>query len=151
VAGVLVSSLLALAAVLAVPAAIWWTATHGPLASVSLEDGGSVVVVRPLGWSVLWSLHRSVHFPVSSVRSVRLGVARRSAPRGFRSPGTALPGVMVAGTLRRIGWRSFWLVGRASTVTVVELDRASGAGVRFDALVLELPPADAARLAGLIR
>lgn len=144
--GIVLSLVLLVAVVGAVPAAIWWTAQHGPLASVTVE--GPDVVVRPSGWAAFWSLRRSVRFPVSSVRAVRVGVPRREAPRGFRSPGTALPGVMVAGTMRTFSARRFWLVGRAPAVTVVELDRSPTCP--FDALVLELPEADVARLQALV-
>jgi hypothetical protein len=74
-----------------------------------------------------------VRVPLSQVSEVRDGVARRSVPSGFRLPGTSFPGVIQAGTFRTRGERSFWLVGRAPTVTVIECP-----GGRFDRIVLQL-------------
>ncbi len=57
------------------------------------------------------------------------------------APGTAVPGLITAGTYRKNGSKRFWLVGRAKKVTMIETRDH-----RFDAIVLELRVADAAAL-----
>ncbi len=56
-------------------------------------------------------------------------------------PGTYVPGLIQAGTYRRRGEKSFWLVGRSPKVTVVDCP-----GGRFDRIVLQLTDKAAAEL-----
>ncbi len=114
-----VGGVLAVAAAIgALPALAYLSVRRGELARVEVVDGS--LVVRPRGLNRLWALKPEVRVPVSHITDVRTGVARRSVPSGFRMPGTYVPGVIQAGTYRSRGERSFWLVGRTPTVTVIE-------------------------------
>jgi hypothetical protein len=113
------------------PAFMYLSVRTGDLAQVEVAD--DALVVRPRGLNRLWAMKGEVRVPLSQVSEVRDGVARRSVPSGFRLPGTSFPGVIQAGTFRTRGERSFWLVGRAPTVTVIECP-----GGRFDRIVLQL-------------
>lgn len=117
--------------VVALPVLVYLSVRTGDLARVQVADGA--VIVRARGLNRLWALKTEVRVPLSEVSAVRLGVARRSVPSGFRVPGTYVPGLIQAGTYRRSGEKSFWLVGRTSTVTVIECR-----GGPFDRIVLQL-------------
>ena len=54
-------------------------------------------------------------------------------PRGLQVPGTYLPRILTAGTFRKGGEKSYWLVARGREVLVIELD-----GERYDRLVLDV-------------
>jgi hypothetical protein len=109
------------------------------LAEVEVTDG--TLTVRPRGLNRLWAFKREVRVPVAQISGVRTGVARQSIPSRLRTLGTYVPGLIQAGTFRGKGERSFWLVGRTRTVTVVDCP-----GGRFDRIVLQLADASAERL-----
>ncbi len=111
----------------------------GARARVEMEGGE--LVVRPRGLNRLWAFKGEVRIPLAAITEVRRDVSRTSVPSGLRVPGTYVPGVIQAGTYRRKGERSFWLVGRTRTVTVVECP-----GARYDRVVLELGDDEAAAL-----
>lgn len=135
-----VTGLLVLVVVIgAVPTLIYLSVRSGDLARVEVADGA--LIVRPRGLNRMWALKSEVRVPLSDIFEVRLGVARRSVTSGFRMPGTYFPGLIQAGTYRRKGEKSFWLVGRTSKVTVIEC-RAG----RFDRIVLQLTDETAAEL-----
>ena len=132
-------AVLVIAVLGALAAVTYLSVRTGDLARADLADG--VLVVRPRGLNRLWSFKREVRVPLSEIAQVDRDVARRSVPSGFRMPGTYLPGLIQAGTYRRKGEKSFWLVGRTPTVTVVECP-----GSRFDRLVLQLGNETAAQV-----
>lgn len=107
---------------------------------------GRDLVVRPLDFGRLWSLRGEVRIPLSKIHDVRVGVPRRDVKRGIRTLGTEVPGFVYAGSFRTFTVRSFWLVGRAKVVTVIECP-----GARFDRLVLELDPETARSVAARVR
>jgi hypothetical protein len=106
------------------------TSFAGPnLAAVGVSHDDRLLV-RPVGLVRLWALSSGVEVPVTSV--VDVGVSRpREVPRGYRLPGTHLPGVMTAGTYRSHGDKALWMVGRNQEVLVIELT-----GERYRHLVL---------------
>lgn len=131
--------LVAASAIVGLPVLVYLSVRGGDLARVDMAD--DALVVRPRGLNRLWAMKGEVRVPLAQVSEVRTGVARRSVPSGWRVPGTYVPGLIQAGTYRSKGERSFWLVGRASHVTVVEF-----AGGRFDRIVLELSDRTAGQL-----
>lgn len=106
--------------VLCVLGGIWATSAVGPnLAAVGVTPDDRLLV-RPVGLVRLWALSTGVDVPLSSV--VDVGVAKRKeVHRGFRAPGTYLPGVMTAGTFRAKRGNALWMVGRNQEVLVIEL------------------------------
>ncbi len=103
----------------------------GDLARVDVVDGA--LTVRPRGLNRVWAMKGAVRVPLDQVSQIRTGVDRRRVPNGWRLPGTYIPGLIQAGTYRTKGERSFWLVGRAREVTVIDC-----AGGRFAHVVLQL-------------
>jgi hypothetical protein len=63
--------------------------------------------------------------------------------KGFRMPGTHLPGILVAGTFFKGGKRFFWDVRKKQNTIVVELDDEP-----YHQLIIEVedPAAEIARL-----
>jgi hypothetical protein len=96
------------------------TALSGPnMAAVGVTPDDRLLV-RPVGLIRLWALSSGVNVPVTSI--VDVGVSeRKGLVKGFRAPGTYLPGVMTAGTFRSRGEKDLWMVGRAKKVLVIEL------------------------------
>ena len=111
----------------------------GALARVDVADGA--LVVRPRGLNRLCAMKGEVRVPVAAIGEVRGEVDRKSVPGGLRLPGTYVPGLIQAGTYRTRGEKSFWLVGQADKVTVVECP-----GARYERLVLQLDDDAAADL-----
>lgn len=90
---------------------------HVAAVGVSPDDR---LLVRPVGLMRLWALSSGVDVPVTAI--VDVGVhPRKGLLRGWRSPGTHLPGVMTAGTFRSRGEKDLWMVGRAKELLVIEL------------------------------
>jgi hypothetical protein len=99
------------------------TSVAGPnLAAVGVTPDDRLLV-RPVGLVRLWALSSGVDVPVTSISDV--GVSTRSeiprGARGFKAPGTHLPGVMTAGTFRTREEKALWMVGRSDKVLVIEL------------------------------
>jgi hypothetical protein len=106
---------------------------------VDLEIEGDAVRVDVRGLHQLLALRRKLEFPLSAVRS-----ARRLAPaelggwwKGWRIPGTHVPGVLVAGTYYKNGQRHFWDVRHAERAIEIELE-----GARYDRLFVEVDDPD---------
>ena len=100
------------------------------------------LVFAPRGLSQLWALRRRITVPVSAVRRVRRAAPRvgRGWWKGWRMPGTHLPGVIVAGSYLRDGAWEFWDV-RGAGSRAIEVDLS---GNRFSRLVVDVDDPDAA-------
>jgi hypothetical protein len=109
-----------LAFVLSVLGAIVATSFAGPHVAAVGVTPDDRLLVRPVGLMRIWALSKGVELPIDHVADV--GVApRKQAFRGWRAPGTYVPGIMIAGTYRSEGDKDLWLVGRAKEVLVIEL------------------------------
>lgn len=117
--------------VVALALLVYLSGRTGNLLRVDVADGA--LAVRPRGLNRLWAMKGEVRVPLAHVSQVRTNVDRRTVPSGWRLPGTYVPGLLQAGTYRTKGERSFWLVGRARNVTVIDC-----AGGRFARIVLQL-------------
>lgn len=108
---------------------------------VEIHVEGERVAIEVQGLHKLWALKRRIEVPRSAVRSVRRAPADavRGWWKGWRIPGTHLPGVIVAGTFYRDGERHFWDVRHADHAVEIELD-----GQAYDRLFVEVADPDAA-------
>ena len=101
---------------------------------VRIELTDQDMIVRVLGWHVLWSCRRTVTVARSSIRMVHwahtAGIVR---PEGFRCPGTYVPGIIAAGTYRQRGRTEFWDVSNIDHALAFELQNAP-----FTRLVVEV-------------
>ena len=109
---------------------------------VDISISAGQAVIAPRGLSRLWTLHGPITVPVGAIRRVR-----RAAPgiglgwwKGWRLPGTHLPGVITAGSYLRDGEWEFWDV-RGAGASAIEVDLS---GTRYRRLVVDVPDPDAA-------
>jgi hypothetical protein len=94
-------------------------------------------IVDMLGWDKVWSFKSRVEVPLSHVGEVHSAAGERV--RGFRCPGTSLPGVITAGTYRRIRQKEFWAVHDSRQAIAIELRDE-----QFSRLVVQVPDPGAA-------
>lgn len=96
------------------------------------------------GLDRLWALKSQLEVPLSNIRDVRFDPQiAHGWWKGFRMPGTHLPGVIIAGTFYHHGKRIFWDVHHPDKTIVIEL-----IDDRFDELIVEVadPMAEVAKI-----
>lgn len=86
--------------------------------TVTIKDDG--LAVEPHGLDKVLSFKRELQVPWDHVRGATQDDRIVEESKGIRGPGTSLPGKW-AGTFRKDGSASFWNVGGAGAVIVVEL------------------------------
>ena len=108
---------------------------------VEIHANGDEIELEVQGLHRLWALRRRIAFPRGAVRAVKRlpADALRGLWKGWRVPGTQLPGVIVAGTYYRDGERHFWDVRHADRAIEIELE-----GQPFRRLFVEVGDPDAA-------
>jgi len=99
--------------------------------TISIE--GDVLVVVVLGLDKLWSMKSQLDIPLEHVRGASIDPAIVQGPKGWRGPGSNLPGVITAGTFHQDGKRIFWDVHHGDNAVVIELQHDS-----FERLVVEV-------------
>lgn len=117
--------------------------------AVRVEVSDQFLVVTLTGLDRLTALRGRLRVPTSSVRSIAAQARRKVPHTGLRLPGTALPGVIRAGSYGLGEHRDFWLTRRAQKVLVIEL----APGQSYRRVVLQVPDPDeqADRLTALLR
>ena len=108
---------------------------------VDIHADDEHVTIEVRGLHQFWAFKRKIHVPRSAVRSVRKlpGDALKGMWKGWRVPGTHLPGVIVAGTYFKDGERHFWDVRHPESAIEIELD-----GQRYNRLFVEVSDPDLA-------
>ncbi len=104
---------------------------------VTVSEEGDNVVFNVIGLHQLWACRRSI-----SVLRANITSARRESPslrgwKGWRWPGTSVPGLLIAGTFVGDGKRTFWDVHNPAATVVIELMNE-----KFDELVIEVESPD---------
>jgi hypothetical protein len=89
------------------------------MARVSIAGDDLIVDVE--GLDRLWALKSRLTVPLANVRGATAdpGIVRER--KGIRSPGTHVPGVIVAGSFYTEGERVFWDVHNGDSAIVIEL------------------------------
>lgn len=100
-------------------------------ATVSIDAGVMTVVVH--GLDKLWSMRSQLDIPLAHVRGASVDPAIVHEPKGWRGPGSNVPGVLTAGTFHQHGELIFWDVHRGDNAVVIELEHDS-----FERLVIEV-------------
>lgn len=103
-----------------------------------LDVDGDVLVVRLGIIDAMLSMRTTMRFPLTSVKSVYVDPVAGEEPKGFKAPGTAIPGTLTKGTFHFDGVKTFWNIWRGTLVVVVELTNE-----KFDRLVIEQSNPDA--------
>ena len=89
------------------------------------------------GWHQFWAFKRRIEVPLAQVRSIRRDPgAAQGFWKGWRMPGTHLPGLIVAGSYYRNGQWTFYDVVNSQAAVVVELAGANAS--HYDRLVVEV-------------
>jgi hypothetical protein len=106
---------------------------------IRLSVEGERLRVRLTPFEQLLGLRRSFEVPVARIADARVATRTEAlAGRGFRAPGTDVPGLIALGTWRGPRGRQFWNVRRGRRVLVIDL-RGGG----LSRLVLQIPEPDA--------
>jgi len=105
---------------------------------IQVERQGDKVVFEVLGLHKLWALKSRLEIPAAHVRSARRDPDAVRGWKGWRAPGTYVPGLIAAGTFYLKGQRLFWDVRNADNVVVVDL-----ADEEYQQLVIEVEDPDA--------
>ena len=98
-----------------------------------IDIDGDALVVRMEGLDKIWALKSRIVVPLAHVRGATNDPGIVHGPKGFRAPGTHVPGVLVAGTFHREGERVFWNVRNPARAVVIELT-----GERYARLIVEV-------------
>jgi hypothetical protein len=101
------------------------------MAQVSID--GDRLVVDIEGFDRLWALKSRLEIPLANVVDVTADPGATSQVKGFRAPGTNIPGVIVAGTFHADGEKVFWDVHDAAKAVVITLEQQ-----RYARLVIEV-------------
>ena len=86
------------------------------------------------GWEQLGSLHADIRVPLDHITKVETFDSPWRLLRGFRAPGTGLPGVIMLGTMRRKGKKDFCAIYKKNSVVVVHLHDEA-----FERLIVTCP------------
>ena len=107
---------------------------------VEITTRGESVRVDVRGLHKLLAFKGGFELPAAAVKSARRMDEKEvwSMWKGFRVPGTHLPGVIAAGTFYKNGEKSFWDVRNAARAIEVELS-----GARYDKLYVEVEDPEA--------
>ncbi len=98
-------------------------------------------VFEVLGLHKVWALRSRLVIPAENIRGARRDPDALRGWKGWRLPGTYIPGVLIAGTFLRAGRRTFWDVRRRRRENAIVVDLE---GERYDRLVIEVEDPDAA-------
>ena len=102
------------------------------MVSISVRD--TTVVFEVEGLDKLWALKSHLEIPIERIRGVRADPEiARGWWKGFRLPGTHIPGVITAGTFYQSGRWVFWDVKDPAGTIVVDLEDD-----RYDAIIVEV-------------
>jgi hypothetical protein len=83
---------------------------------------GDQVTIAITGWDKVFSLKGEVTFPKTSITNV-YAFDNSLSPPWLRNPGTAIPGIITAGTYQNLGDRKeFWCTHFKGNALVIDLD-----------------------------
>src|SRR4051812_18208235 len=82
---------------------------------------GENLLVQIDGLDKLWAFKSRLEIPLVNVRGATADPGMVKEPKGVRSPGAHVPGVITAGTFRIDGERIFWDVHDPAKAIVIEL------------------------------
>jgi hypothetical protein len=86
-----------------------------------LELTGDELLVHLNLWEALAALQKSIRVPLANVRGATDDAGFDSSSLGLRLPGTAVPGLIYAGTFIKEGDRQFAFMTRKTRPVVIEL------------------------------
>ena len=107
---------------------------------VELEIVEGKLKIHVKGADKLWAFRSTLDIPLAHIAGVRTDLAIADGWwKGFRFPGTNLPGVITAGTFYQHGKTVFWDVHHGEKAIIVDLHDE-----RYDELIVEVEDTKAA-------
>lgn len=104
-----------------------------------VELTSTMLTVHVTGLNVVWSLKSRLEIPLAHVKGSRVDhEIARTWWKGWRVPGTNIPGVISAGTFYKDGTRVFWDVHDPDRTVVIDLSDES-----YAALVIQVDDPEA--------
>jgi hypothetical protein len=92
------------------------------------------VTIHISGWDKFFTLKGTVSFPHASITQV-YEYDQSISPPWLKNPGTAIPGVIIAGSYQNLGDRKeFWCTHFKGNTIVIDLDLE-----HYNRIVLDLP------------
>ena len=102
------------------------------MVEVSRDDDKVLFNVK--GLHKLWAFTSQLHVPLAHIRGVRQDAeSLKGWCKGWRMPGTHVPGLLVAGTFLKDGRRIFWDVHNADKAVIIDLEHDD-----YDQLIIEV-------------
>ena len=100
------------------PIAIYLSVRDRDLASVDVV--GPDLTITPRGLNKLWAVKARMTIPIAAITDARVIEDARELPRGWRLPGTWVPGLITAGSYVGKGEWSFFLIRGGAPVVAIE-------------------------------
>jgi hypothetical protein len=92
------------------------------------------VTIHISGWDKFFALKGTVSFPQTSITQV-YEYDQSISPPWLKNPGTAIPGVIIAGSYQNLGDRKeFWCTHFKGNTIVIDLEHE-----QYNRIVLDLP------------
>jgi hypothetical protein len=79
------------------------------------------MILSVKGFHKLWALKSKLRILLSRVQQTRINNGEISCPKGWKSPGTYIPGLIIAGTYRTHGEKVFWDVVDKEKSIIIDL------------------------------
>jgi hypothetical protein len=106
---------------------------------VKVTREGDIVLFNVQGLHKLWAFKSQLQIPLGHIRSVRQDPqVLKGWWKGFRMPGTHIPGLIAAGTFLQQDKRIFWDVHHAEKAIIIELEHDD-----YDELIIEVEDPEA--------
>ena len=89
------------------------------MVEVTFDDAEMVLTVK--GMHKFWALKSELRIPKSHIAGARVNSGEVKNPKGWRAPGTYIPGIITAGTYRAHGEKVFWDVVKKDRSIIIDL------------------------------
>jgi hypothetical protein len=110
----------------------------GDAVMIHVTRDGDKILFDVKGLHKLWALKSRLEIPRMNIRGAHRDAAAVRGWKGWRVPGTYVPGLITAGTFYLEGKRIFWDVSDPDKAVVVELEDE-----KYNQLVIEVEDPDA--------
>ena len=101
---------------------------------VEVTKDGNNVLFQVKGLHKLWAFKNQLQIPLGHIKSIRQDPEiLKGWWKGFRAPGTHIPGIIAAGTFLQQDKRIFWDVHHAENALIIELEHDE-----YDELIIEV-------------
>jgi len=90
---------------------------------ITFDNQNIILSVR--GSHKLWTLKSELQIPLSHIKQARINNGEISRPKGWRTLGIYIPGIITAGVYRSHGEKVFWDVVNKGKTIVIDLQNDS--------------------------